>query len=540
MIGLALLTTAPLAIFSALLVNELREGEYQALQRRTIREAEAISRLVERQLHDMSITLRLLEVAPELPLQNFEEFHDRAQLALRGSSWNLLLLNAEGDQLLNTRVDYGTPLGKTANLEAYRQAQSSGQMVVSDLFYGRVSETWVYNITKVVDAAGVSQGSLGLILTQNASDLIEAIGERTFPSGWHYAVVDGSSKVVASSNGIKAGDPIPAELQAQARSLAILRNARNENTFGYAKIAGAPWETIVWGPTASAAAPIQKAWLDLILLGLLFFVLSVISGAAFGYTLRRSIREIARRANQVGHGEIIAPLQTGIREINQVSVALSEASFDRSQAHDQLQTVLREMSHRIKNIIQITQVLIRQSARHFESKEEFLDVVLGRLNALGQSVELLSSQTRATPMFGELIDLQLQSFIDNPERVRKSGEDFQMAGDAVRDLGMILHELATNATKYGAWSDPGGRVEISWDVRQKEDGEVLQLTWVEVDGPPAREAMTNGFGSRLIETTVSQLRGSSSREFLGAGVVWTFEFPNQAVADTIEGASTAA
>lgn len=531
MVGLALITTLPLAIFSVLIVGELREGQIEDLKRRAAQEAESLSRAVDRQFHDMTTTLMVIETAPELQTENYELFHSRANAALARSGWYMLVVDRQGQQLLNTRAPFGQTLGKTSNMDALKKAIDTDGVVVSNVFFGRTSQAFVYNVMKTIDMPGLAKGDRTLIMTQSTSDLGRLLGERPLPPQWNYALIDDRNVVVASSTDLAAGDAFPADRLDRARAVYAQTELPDESDelLGYATVGASHWQVVVWGPAGTAMGSLGTIWRNLILAAIGFFALSLVCAMIFGWRLQFAIKSIAGRAAGVGRGEIVSPVDTGIREIDQVSRALSEASFDRHQAEERLQVVLREMAHRTKNVILVAQSLVRQTARHSTDKTAFATAIVGRLGSFSRSLELLMSDRATAPTMRELVSVQLETFLEPGSRLSVDGEDFPVAPDSVKEIGMVLHELATNAMKYGALSTPDGHLDIAWQRLDAPDKPVLRLVWRETGGPPPTRSDDKGFGSVLIDTTIRSLQGTAHCDYQPAGIVWTIDIPQAVI-----------
>lgn len=527
MIGLALITTLPLALFSVLIVGELRETEIGTLHQRATQQADTFARIVDRQLHDMITTLLVLETSPELASGDFASFHARANAALARSGWYMLIVNREGQQLLNTRVAFGRPLGKTSNMEALNETIRTGRPVISDVFFGRTSGQVVYNVMKTVEQPGVKPGEVNLILTQNVSDVERLIGDPQLPPGWHYALLDAANAVVASNTDAAVGDTFPADRLERAKQMQYGPETMSEpsETMGYSRVGMTDWRIVVWGPTDTAVASIGSIWHSLILAGIGFFALSLFCAMIVGWKLQSAIRGIAQRAGGVGRGEIVSPLSTGIHEIDQVSRSLSEASFDRNQAEERLQVVLREMAHRTKNVILVAQSLVRQTARHSDDKQAFVAAITGRMGSFARSLELLMSEQETAPSFASLVTVQLESFIEPGNRLTVEGQDFLLAREAVKEVGMLVHELGTNAMKYGALSVPEGHLDIRWQEIDEGGRKAIEITWTERGGPMPTEPTQKGFGSTLIQATAQTLQGTARCDYKLEGITWTIRIP---------------
>jgi two-component sensor histidine kinase len=239
--------------------------------------------------------------------------------------------------------------------------------------------------------------------------------------------------------------------------------------------------------------------------------------------LRGSVRELSALAVRIGRGEIVAPIDTKIKEVNHVAVALTNASFDRSQAEDRGNLVLHELVHRSKNILTLVQAMMRQLARENTTISDFQKEVDHRLRGLGMSISALAEvQWQGLPM-NKLIETHLAVFGSVTQRVTPSGHDFMLAPEAAQNLGLILHELTTNSIKYGALSVPTGAVVITWD--HPED-DMLNIVWQETGGPPAVPPSRSGFGTTIIKRHAeSAFSGTVLTDYETTGFRWTLRAP---------------
>ena len=142
LLALVLAIALPMLAFIAIILWQLQTSEDAALLRRTERTAETVARAAANQLRDMAVTVRLLTSAPELEEQDLGQFHARTQATLRQNNWFLIVVDKNGQQLLNTRVPYGTPLGLTSNVPSLNEALKSKRKVVSNAFFGRTAGRW--------------------------------------------------------------------------------------------------------------------------------------------------------------------------------------------------------------------------------------------------------------------------------------------------------------------------------------------------------------------------------------------------------------
>lgn len=250
-----------------------------------------------------------------------------------------------------------------------------------------------------------------------------------------------------------------------------------------------------------------------------------------------------RRGERVEHFETIRRRKDGslveisltispIRNRKGEIVGASKIARDiteRQRARERQILLLREMSHRVKNLFALAGAVITLSARAAQSPEELAEQVRNRLGTLARAHELtlpdLRHEQAATPTTLEaLLRTIVSPFEDrNDGRVAIAGPEVAVGGHAVTSLALLLHELATNAAKYGALSVASGRIAVVWTVEDK----VLSLSWTERGGPPTDgTAHGDGFGTWLVDSTVKgQLQGQIARRWDAGGLIILMTVP---------------
>jgi two-component sensor histidine kinase len=186
--------------------------------------------------------------------------------------------------------------------------------------------------------------------------------------------------------------------------------------------------------------------------------------------------------------------------------------------HDLL---IEELNHRVKNTLAVLQSIATQTFRSASRVER--DKFEGRLGALAEAHNLLSQEKWQGSALQDVVSRVLQPYLlNNPERVRMFGPKVPLSPRLAVVLAMILHEIATNAAKYGALSNDTGTVALDWEVIEETDGRKLRLIWTEAGGPHVTAPVQRGFGSRLIERSArDQLGGEATVDFLPRGAVYT-------------------
>jgi len=207
------------------------------------------------------------------------------------------------------------------------------------------------------------------------------------------------------------------------------------------------------------------------------------------------------------------------------------------EAH--LRLLLRELTHRSKNLLAVIQAMARQTARHAGSMDGFLSQFSGRLQSLAAAHDLLVRDSWRGASMRELIQAQLAAYIDDEgQRVSMSGPAIALKPEAAQTLGLALHELAANAARFGAFSADAGRVAIAWERTQSPRDEALVLDWREEGGPPVKARRKRGFGAAAIERNLAlALAADVSLDFDPVGVHCRIVIPAVHLLDRPENAS---
>ena len=192
---------------------------------------------------------------------------------------------------------------------------------------------------------------------------------------------------------------------------------------------------------------------------------------------------------------------------------------DQKQREERIQLLLGEVNHRSKNMLTLVQAIARQT---MASGENFMDRFAERMRSLASSQDLLVSSGWRGARVEDIMNSQLahlEDFIDT--RIFLEGPHVRLTSAAAQSLGMALHELATNAGKYGALSNDTGQVHIRWNVRQEESTNRFEISWTESGGPPVTAPDRRGFGSTVIEKMTRIAFGYPVKlEFAPEGLQW--------------------
>ncbi len=289
-----------------------------------------------------------------------------------------------------------------------------------------------------------------------------------------------------------------------------------ERVYAWRRLTNFPVIALVGLGSAEALASANRQAMRLLALGVLS------AGFLLALTIMLS-REISRR---IEHG-------LALEETNAKLAAAYIDLTERERHESHINLLLREVNHRSKNMLSVVQAIARQTVA--DNPEDFMERFADRIQALAASQDLLiKSEWRGVDL-QELARSQLGHFRDLVDkRIDLRGPAIHVSASAAQIIGMALHELATNAGKYGALSDDSGCVEVEWSVQPGEGGEeTFVLGWREHGGPAVTAPSRTGFGSTVLcRVTKESLDAQVELNYASTGVVWRLQCPVREVMDS--------
>ncbi len=237
----------------------------------------------------------------------------------------------------------------------------------------------------------------------------------------------------------------------------------------------------------------------------------------------------------------VFPMEVSVGEVSCdgecLFIAMVRDITERKQAEEYIQLLMKEVNHRAKNLLMVALAVARQTARE-ECPQKFGERVSERICALSASHDLLVRSEWRGADAGDLVRSQLAQFDQLiGTRIRLAGPAVQLSPAAAQALGMALHELATNAAKYGALSNGEGRVLVAWEVSEKGREICFQMRWIEEGGPPCAAPPRRGFGHTVMVEMVEQALDAEVRLGINAaGLAWELSAPAARAIEVGEGA----
>jgi two-component sensor histidine kinase len=488
-------TALPLIVFAGAIVHRHHQQDREAAFERVLQTVRGMRFVLDREMQSVTSALQVLALSDELQRGDLAGFRRdvEAFLSQFPEPPTILLSDRDGSQVFstqvfNTRVPFGEPLPPRTNRESAAEVFTTGHPAYSRLFTGSVSNQPIVTVEVPVRRAG--DVVYAISFTPPFATFQRIIDQQRPSEEWTVSIFDQTGVNFArvpnpeQTIGARASPTLYAALfkQDEAKLITIsLEGVELITAFTRSPLTG--WTVAAGIPTATITGPL---WRTLAITGSIGVVLLGI-GLAFA----------VRMATQIARGEALHAL------------------------------LVNELNHRVKNTLATIQSIASQTLRNAPDPADARRKFEARLVALGRAHDALSEDKWQSADLREIVDGVLETYAaKDSRRLHVSGPPLQLPPRCALMMSMVLHELATNAAKYGALSDSRGEIFVDWVAFDRDDREMLRLHWKEAGGPPVRPVERKGFGSTLIEQGIAgQLGGSAKLEFAAAGLVCTIECP---------------
>lgn len=421
-----------------------------------------------------------------------------------------------------TLSDYVVSRDGTPIIVAADAIRSQGGEVTGVAAIG-ISRSWLddisasVNLPKGTTLTAVSQK--GVIITHFGGTQEEGDGDAPVPS---------SDVLRAATSAASAGTVLGTDASGATRIYGYRKTGQRGLTiiagraqfFGFAEWREALYHTLV--------APLI----------VLFLALAAAAWASEALVVRH-IRSLIATTDEIaeGHFEARSDVDYDQDELGELAAALDSMAETLEQEQAELQqeldsrkVIVREMQHRINNSLSLVQALARQTHRYSRTREEFISGFDARLQSLAASNDYLARHDWKDADLFDLLKVVLNVHRSGEEeRLILDGPEVTLNPTAAMALSLTMHELATNAIKYGALTSPEGCIHITWSVGREANGFYLRLDWRETGGPVPDGPRRTGFGSRLIRMMIEgQLRGEFKEDYRREGYACTILLPSEA------------
>ena len=479
-------TTLPLIAFAAFIVFENYQRDRKDASERVLETTRGIRFVLDAEVKRMTSDVQILALSESLRTNDFDRFRRRvaAFLTQYAEGAVLLVADRDGRQIFSSRTPDTKDLPPRNNREIVNKVFSTKSVQYSNLFTGVTKQQPIVT----VEVPAFRDGKVVYDVSFSPPmEIFQSILEKQRPSeDWTISIFDAEGTNFARV-------PNPKQTMGKQTSPLLFTASEPEAALQTISLEGVPlFTTLVrsqitgWTVAAGIAQSslVNPLWRNLAITSLLGAVLLLI-GLGFA----------VRMATTIARGELLNNM------------------------------LIEELNHRVKNTLAIVQAIAVQTFQSASRSER--EKFEGRLGALAEAHNLLSQEKWQSSALSDIIGRVLEPYaLNDPDRVRMFGPPVTLSPRRAVIISMIIHEIATNAAKYGALSNENGTVRLDWEILAEKHQPKLRLIWAETGGPPVTTPVKRGFGSQLIERSArDQLGGEATVDFLPRGVVYTIVCP---------------
>jgi two-component sensor histidine kinase len=530
---LALAVALPFMLLTAGIVWQLAKNERETRREAILFSTRTLMNAVDTILNKQIAVGQMLATSPALENDDFPAFRQEAERAAKGLGGGWVVLSQEnGQQLVNLKLPPDAPLPIRQGVALGRRTIELGRVQISDVFGGAVLKSPV--VTVEVPVLRQGKPPLCISIVMQPSIFLALFEQWNLPEGWLAGLIDRNGNFIARSRNHDQNVGRPASEGFRTASHSAAQGWNEMLSIEGGTIANAhvtsPLSGWVVGLAADKTlfeAPVRNTILLAALAGGATTLLSLLLAVWSARRIARPIEQIEQGTHALMLRRAISFSNTGLPEADRTLNALASTARvfeqhdkERDERETHVRLIMRELSHRSKNLLAIVLAIARQTARHTSSFGDFESRFNSRIQALADAHDLLVEQQWSGALIDDLVRAQLAAF--GMEKVACHGPRIMLRAEAVQNVALALHELATNASKYGALSVPAGKVDIEWAPEEAPaGGRNLRLTWRESGGPPVTAPTQKGFGCFVLDRVTVNALGQGGLEFKPEGLVWT-------------------
>lgn len=546
----ALVSTLPLLVLSIMLAVSNADAQRDLVERASTDTVRALQLGIDQELRAALIALQALATSPSVDAaladqadaRRAQPFLDQANdlIAQRPAAIQALVLyNLAGAQVANSQRPAGSAIPRLSDLRPppggppssgatfLRAAVEKRKAQVTPLFYSPVARRWVVGfVAPVIRGDRVIGMIAGNILPAALGQIMR---RQPIPAGFYATLVDDRGIVVARTRDeARYVGRRPPNLAPDNRGMVPTETFGGQPVYATVRqLDTAPWRVAYLAPREAVDGVMRGMLFPLAVGGALLVGIAIAGGLGLG---RRLGREIELLADPGSPGEMRGGLR--IEEVDAARNRLAAAAAadrarlaERQEALEHQQLLVAELSHRVKNVLSVVQSIAIQTMAGSADMASFARAFEGRLQALAAAHSQVLASGWRTVAIEELVRTALAPASAAGDRVSIGGDAIALGPKQSVALALVLHELMTNAAKYGALSSESGRLDVSWRSRAGHPSPTVQFVWSEtaLAGPPGEAR--SGFGTRLIERLMrTDLGGTHRREAGSTSLVWAFDF----------------
>ena len=529
---LFLIIAVPLSALAFLATDEISRADRHAGRAALMASARALEAAIDREISQHRVLAEELAQSRLLLEGDLAEFRREARsaAALLPGTW-IAVLDPAGRMLVHTLKEPGDALPAHINTGLVQKALLTGRPQVSDLYLGAVTERMIATIDVPVFRDGIPVYVISMVL--DPARFQHLLEEQHFPAGWLVALLDRQARFIArlpkgpTDTGTSASEPWRAHLKLSPESVTESRTVEGYPLVGAYTPTDDGWTVGIGVKTGDLDAPLLSVHRHLALAAGFCVLLSGSLGWLASGKLVRQTERLLRTAERLGQESHIDRQPTGIREYDlvqssfaQTSVVLRARNEERRHADNHRQLLLDELNHRVRNTLTAVQAIAMQTFRG-KAEPEAADAFQERLMALSGAHDMLTREHWDGADLRDIVARAIAPHRGDGSRIRFAGPSIRLLPKSALALAMALHELCTNAVKYGALKGDRGQVSIDWRTTNAEASPGLWLHWEESGGPAVQPPQRHGFGSRLLRTLSEDLDARVEIHYPATGVVCT-------------------
>ncbi|MCC7251009.1 HWE histidine kinase domain-containing protein [Hyphomicrobium sp.] len=493
--------------------------------------AERIAADLDQTLNSYIVILESLATTPALAEDDLATVYRQAEAALSSRGLFAFLRDPSGRMLFNTRLPFGAPLPTSTGFDG--QSHVGKNAVISDVVIGDVAKRAVMSVSVPIMRKGKLRYVLSLSLEPGLmKDLLD---RQKLPPEWRGTITDRKGIVIARTRKHEefVGKPLSeaTRIDGADSELQGMDLEGRAVKWGTAPSRLSGWTVYVSVPTALVEAAAREALLNYVLIVAAFTCVGIAGAVGVARVITKPLDMAENAAKALGEGRSVEFEPTLVTEANAIGTALVEAAELREQAEQQILLLMREVNHRSKNMLAVVQAIARQMPAN--DPKQFVRQFSDRIVGLAASQDLLIESNWQGVRVSDLVRSQLALFRELiGTRIEISGPPVRLQPPAAQAIGMALHELATNASKYGALAGAEGKVRVSWRMQGSGEDREFVLVWAEEGGPPVKPPERRGFGYTIMVAMVEKsLDATVTIDYAQSGLVWKVVAPARCTYD---------
>lgn len=487
-----------IAVLSVLLMRNASDEEERVRQRMLttlLRTIDSLDRDLDRHL----AILQTLATSPALKNNNWPVFYDHAKAALEGRSY-VVLVDTTGRQIVNTFVPFGQAPAVTGDPETIKRMAKSPEPIFSNLFQSLVVKRPVLNVSVPILDGGELRYVLSLALFPET--LASLLDQQNIGISWATLIWDARNVVLAHwpAGGKHNGKPLPEQMPSvdefQITPISDLDGKDVQFAWGRSALSGWGVGIQVPGDFFGAQNRVTR-WLTVITFAAI--LLAVGLGVLIAREFTNPLAAASKAALGLVKGEPFRVKESRLKEANDFADALQLAQTELTQRRNSEQLLVRELQHRTNNLLAVVQALAHKSLSGKTSVAEAKESFEARLQALARIHRELVSNNWSGVSLDNIVRLTLEPYA---ARINIGGAAVTLDAQQAQNMSLAVHELATNAVKYGALANSQGTIHVTWSTER----EVLNFRWEEAGGPAVVPPTRRGFGTLLLRATFSEIK----------------------------------